>query len=85
MLQRGSRQRGASQISVQNYSGCIDDCAQRVTRRLPDLPFDRARDSREGKVDAAGIQSRGGNLRSQPAQHGASGIGDNCLPFALNG
>ena len=67
MLQRGSRQRGASQVGVKDDSGCIDDRTKRVTRRLPHLALDRSRNSGKGQVEApASSRAAAISLRRRP-------------------
>ena len=67
MFQRGSRQRGASQVGVEDHAGRIDDRTQRVTQRLANLACDCVRDSGEGEINGGRVQSRGRNLGAQAA------------------
>ncbi len=84
VFQSGSRQRGASQVGVEDHAGRIDDCTQRVAQRLAGLACDRVRDSGEGEINGGGVQSSSGNLGTQAREYGAGGVGHGGVAFAGN-
>ena len=75
VFQRGFRERGTSQVGVQDDTGRIDDRTQRVSQRLPNLALDCAYDSGKGEVNGGYVEPRGCNLSAQTGEHGAGRVG----------
>src|SRR5262249_45075262 len=78
----GFWQRRAAEIGVQNYTGGINDRAERKRHGCAQAAGNRVRQARQGKLHVLGAdQTARGNLFAQLGQHGADRICQRRLAF----
>ncbi len=74
MLKGECGQRRTAKIGVQNNAGGIDDGTQGVTQILTHLPLNGIRNAGQRNIHSRGIETPGGNLLAQTAEHESAGF-----------
>ena len=84
MLQRGRSQRRSAQICVKYHASGIDQRHQPVTKRMPQLTFNRCRQAVQRKVQRLFVKLSSRNFLPQSRQHHPDTIRDGRMPFPPN-
>jgi hypothetical protein len=81
VLDSGGRERGASQIGMEDYAGCVDHRPQRVPKRLAQLALHSTGQAGQGQRHSILIKAPTRDLFPQAGEHFAGGVGDGSLAF----
>ena len=84
VIERSDSQRGAPEISVQDYAGGVDERQQRVTERLAKLTFDDCKQAAERKVQRLLVQLAVADFLTEAREHDANTLGDGGMTLAFD-
>jgi hypothetical protein len=83
-IKRSGSQRGASEISVEDHAGGVDERQQRVTKRLAKLAFDGCRQAVEREVQRFFVQLAVADFLAKAREHDANAFGNGGMTLAFD-